>query len=196
MQSPNCLAMLRPCPFVVLLCAMDCGLDCHGCVQHLNGLAGLCHFLVVLCAMCGCGLDCHGCVQHRNGAFTKNLESTTPRSFHNNEFEKSGLCHVDHLFAINFAAHLDDHWLVADNRGNMYHFDYNEDLHNPRLTQWWTQLRNFYSLLGDHHILLAYVGASFFQWIVFRSDAGKRATESFRQDRDERALVFNDDFVH
>jgi len=104
--------------------------------------------------------------------------------------------HVDRLFAITFVVDLPAHWVIADNRGNVHHVHHNQDLHNPKFVEGWTQLRNFYWLLGDHDILLAYVGGSCFQLTVFISEAREMATETFRQERDEKAHVFDGDLVH
>ncbi|KAL9324014.1 hypothetical protein ACSQ67_008871 [Phaseolus vulgaris] len=81
--------------------------------------------------------------------------------------------HVDRLFAITFVVDLPAHWVIADNGGNVHHVHHNQDLHNPKFVEGWTQLRNFYWLLGDHDILLAYVGGSCFQLTVFISRLGK-----------------------
>ena len=42
--------------------------------------------------------------------------------------------HVDCLFAITFAADLPAHRVITDNKGNVHHVHYNQDLHNPKLT--------------------------------------------------------------
>jgi len=66
---------------------------------------------------------------------------------------------VDRLFAINNQANLERHWVLADAAGIIHHLEYNEELLDPRLTNGWMEIRNFYRLLGHHHILIGYVSA-------------------------------------
>ncbi|KAL9328408.1 hypothetical protein ACSQ67_003411 [Phaseolus vulgaris] len=75
-------------------------------------------------------------------------------SFPNEEYGR-----VDRLFAINNQANLERHWVLADAARIIHHLEYNEELLDPRLTNGWMEIRNFYRLLGHHHILIGYVSA-------------------------------------
>ncbi|KAK7368406.1 hypothetical protein VNO80_10431 [Phaseolus coccineus] len=131
------------------------------------------------------------------GAVSKNLEQRTHGSIHHNEFELfKDYGHVDRLFAINNEANLERHWILADAAGIIHHVEYNQDLLHPRLTRGWMELRNFYGLLGEHHILIGYVGAASFQLTVFRSDAGQLAMNSFFCDIASIEALFQGHFAH
>ncbi|KAK7353697.1 hypothetical protein VNO80_19148 [Phaseolus coccineus] len=104
--------------------------------------------------------------------------------------------HVDRLFAINNQANLERHWILADAAGIIHHVEYNEDLLHPRLKRGWMELRNFYGLLGEHHILIGYVGAASFQLTVFRSDAGQVAMSDFLCDIASTEALFQGQFAH
>jgi len=58
------------------------------------------------------------------------------------------------------------------------------------------ELRNFYGLLGDHDILIGYVGASAFQLTVFRSDAGQLAVNNYFSQLSTTEAAFEGQFVH
>ncbi|KAK7354978.1 hypothetical protein VNO80_14223 [Phaseolus coccineus] len=119
---------------------------------------------------------------------------TTMSLRHEELFKDYG--HVDRLFAINNQANLERHWILADAAGIIHHVEYNEDLLHPRLTRGWMELRNFYGLLGEHHILIGYVGAASFQLTVFRSDAGQVAMNGFLCDIASTEALFQGHFAH
>ncbi|KAL9298040.1 hypothetical protein ACSQ67_023936 [Phaseolus vulgaris] len=97
--------------------------------------------------------------------------------------------HVDRMFAINNHANLERHWVVADVARIIHHLDYNQDLLDPRLINGWMQLRNFYRLLGHHHILLGYVAPTSFQLTIFESDVGQVVVNGFLCDIASTKLV-------
>jgi len=104
--------------------------------------------------------------------------------------------HVDRMFAINNHANLERHWVVADVAGIIHHLDYNQDLLDPRLINGWMQLRNFYRLLGHHHILLGYVAPTSFQLTIFRSDVGQVVVNGFLCDIASTEALFHGQFAH
>ncbi|XP_068502680.1 uncharacterized protein [Phaseolus vulgaris] len=87
--------------------------------------------------------------------------------------------HVNRLLSIDNQHNLERRWVLADSSGYIHHVHYNEDLLDPRLTEGWMELRNFYRLLGDHDILIGYVGASTFQLTIFRSDTRKLTVNNY-----------------
>ena len=48
------------------------------------------------------------------------------------------------LFVIRLGNELRPCWTIADKEGNVHHVTFNMDIYNPRITEGWCDLRNFY----------------------------------------------------
>jgi len=53
---------------------------------------------------------------------------------------------VNRLFVIRLRYELGPCWTIFDNKDNVHHVTFNMDIYNPRITEGWSDLRNFYHL--------------------------------------------------
>ena len=64
-------------------------------------------------------------------------------------------------FVVRWKDKLDSTWHLLHSSGNMHYVTYNQDLVSPTLLAGWTELRDFYGLIGNHQVTLTHFGQSF-----------------------------------
>ncbi|KAL5137226.1 hypothetical protein HKD37_10G027620 [Glycine soja] len=82
---------------------------------------------------------------------------------------------VSRSFAIRWKDELEPTWHLLHSSGNIHFVTYNQDLASTTLHVGWTKLREFYRLIGNHHVPLTHYGQSVFLFTIFKSSSKPKA---------------------
>ena len=74
---------------------------------------------------------------------------------------------MNRLFVIRLCHELGPRWTISDNKGNVHHVTFNMDIYNPRITEGWSDLRNFYHLQPAKLYYLRHTGNSTFEIYLY-----------------------------
>jgi len=75
---------------------------------------------------------------------------------------------VNRLFVIRLRHELGPRWTISDNKGNIHHITFNMDIYNPRITEGWSDLRNFYHLQPPKLCYLRHTRNSAFEIYLYQ----------------------------
>ncbi|KAG4377500.1 hypothetical protein GLYMA_18G135051v4 [Glycine max] len=81
---------------------------------------------------------------------------------------------VSRSFVVRWKDELEPTWHLLHSSGNMHFVTYNQDLISLALLAGWTELREFYGLIGNHQVTLTHYGQSVFLLTIFKSTSEQK----------------------
>ncbi|CAI8602982.1 unnamed protein product [Vicia faba] len=94
---------------------------------------------------------------------------------------------IDHLFSTNHSVDLKQIWNIIDKEGITHSVIYNKSEEHPIVLSGWWELQNYYSLLDDVSVVVAYYGNNVFEVVGF-----KELTTSQELPKSHSRFIYNE----